>query len=170
MGVLELIQQKSFIGPEFLTWLWYQAERHGKIIVGEQEVEIEVLGPITLEALFGDAKASTLKGDNPVVAPEAGSALMEGKKLRKAKFGLAVGDEKYVFAVDGEQFSISGLSAPKTGKLPFDDMLNMRLGYLADFDELFHNMFEMYLTERLDENEWAKTSKDIQKWVSEKDE
>ena len=35
MGILELIQQKAFLGREFLTWLWFRAEGD-PVFVGER--------------------------------------------------------------------------------------------------------------------------------------
>ena len=31
MGLLELIEQKSFLGREFLTWIWFRSESDARI-------------------------------------------------------------------------------------------------------------------------------------------
>src|SRR5688572_20031545 len=103
MGVLELIQQKAFLGKEFLTWLWFRSERDGQVEPAKAKpVTVEILGPILLDAQYGDARASLLKGDSPATAPEARAALLEGKKLKKAKMKWTREDVEWIFTIDGE--------------------------------------------------------------------
>lgn len=166
MGVLELIQQKSFMGKEFLTWLWFRAERDGKVEPYKAKpVTVEVLGPILLDAAYGDARASTLKGDSPATAPEARTALLEGKKLKKAKFKWTREEAEWIFTIDGETFNISGLNVPNPGKLPFEDMMTLRLEMVREFDGVLQELLEMFLTLRLDTREWQEEIGSIHEWV-----
>jgi hypothetical protein len=169
MGVLELIQQKAFIGKEFLTWLWFRSERDKEIKVGRgNPIDIEILGPILLDAQYGDARASMLKGDSPATAPEAGTALLEGKKLKKAKMKWVREDVEWIFSMDGETFNISGLGIPNPGKLPFEDLMTMRVDMVLEFEQALQDLLETFMELRLDEKPWAQELKEIQKWVAEK--
>lgn len=169
MGMLELIQQKAFIGKEFLTWLWYHAERGGKVTPARQgAVQIEMLGPILLEAQYGDARSSTLKGDSPATAPEARTALLEGKKLRKAKLKLSRDSAEWIVALDGETFHFAGLNIPNPGKMAFEDAMALRIEMLQEFEQVLEALFETFLTLRLDGSAWNKELKSIQTWVREK--
>lgn len=169
MGVLELIQQKSFIGREFLTWLWYRSERDGHVkIHGGNSVNVEILGPILLDAQYGDARASTLKGESPATSPEAHTALLEGKKLRRARLKLEREGVEWVLTLDGETFNITGLAIPNPGRMPFEDLLAMRGDMMLEFERAFSQLFEEFLHLRLQPKPWAKEIETIQEWVRDK--
>jgi hypothetical protein len=169
MGVLELIQQKSFLGKEFLTWLWFRAERDGRVEINKAKpVTIEILGPILLDAQYGDARVSTLKGDSPATAPEARTALLEGKKLKKAKLKWAREDVEWVFTLDGENFNLSGLAVPNPGKLPFEDLMNLRVGMALEFEQVLQQLLEAFMELRMDEGAWKDELRLIHDWVRDK--
>lgn len=169
MGVLELIQQKAFIGKEFLTWLWFRSERDAEVAIAKSKpISVEILGPILLDAQYGDARASLLKGESPATSPEARTALLEGKKLTKAKLKWAREDVEWIFTLDGETFNISGLNVPNPGKLPFEDLMSMRVEMVLEFEQALQDLLEAFLELRLDEKSWKKELREIQKWVGEK--
>ena len=169
MGLLELIQQKSFLGKEFLTWLWFRGERDGDVRIGKgAPVTVEINGPILLDAAYGDARASALKGESPATAPEAQTALMQGKKLKKAKIRLAREDGEWVATLDGDTFTISGLAIPNQGKLPFEELMMLRMAMAGEFESVVSELFEGFMELRLDEKQWAKEIKAIQSWVENK--
>jgi hypothetical protein len=169
MGVLELIQQKAFIGSEFLSWLWFRSERDRKIKLGDGEpVQIEIMGPIVLEAQYGDARTGTLKGLSPATSPEARTALLEGKKLKRARIKWTRGDVEWTATLDGETFNVGGLAIPMPGRLPFDEALRMRMDVLMDFERLLQELFNLFIELRLDDKLWARELKKIHAWVREK--
>lgn len=169
MGVLELIQQKAFLGNEFLTWVWFRAETAATIDLGQgRSVEVEMLGPIALDAHYGDARALALKGDSPATSPEATTALIQGKKLAKARIKLSREDVDWIATLDAQTFNISGLNVPKAGQLPFDEALNFRFEYVMEFDRLLGELFDVFIELRLNEKEWAAEIKQIHAWVDER--
>jgi hypothetical protein len=169
MGVLELIQQKAFLGKEFLTWLWYCAESHGKVEPDRAKpIQIEILDPIVLDAQYGDTRAGTFKGDSPATSPEARTALIEGKKLRKARIKWTRASAEWIATIDGENFNVSGLSVPAPGRLPFEDLIALRMEMVTEFEQVIGELFETFLALRLDEGAWAAELTEIQQWVKEK--
>ncbi|MCE5230611.1 hypothetical protein LLG95_13605 [bacterium] len=169
MGVLELIQQKSFLGREFLTWLWYRSEQGGQIeLHGGKPVTVEIMGPILLDAQYGDARASTLKGESPATSPEAGTALIEGKKLRRARLKMERDGVEWVLTLDGETFNISGLAIPNPGRMPFEDTLTMRAEMIFEFERTLDTLFQEFMHLRLEAKQWPKEIKKIHEWVKEK--
>lgn len=169
MGVLELIQQKSFLGREFLTWLWYRSERDKQIgLHGGKPVVVEILGPILLDAQYGDARASALKGESPATSPEARTALIEGKKLRRTRLRLERDGVEWVVTLDGETFNFTGLAIPNPGRMPFEDLLTMRSEMMFEFDRTLAALYEEFLHLRLNAKNWSKEIKTIHAWVKEK--
>ena len=95
MALLDLIEQKSFLGPEFLTWLWHRSETTGgPIDLGEKlgSVEVEFENTLTLEAEHGEAVLQTLRGEMPGLSGEAGAAPEGGD-------GLPAGGRYIVFVL-----------------------------------------------------------------------
>lgn len=170
MGVLELIQQKAFVGKEFLTWLWFRSERDAEVpgAQGAKPITVEILAPILLDAQYGDARASMLKGESPATSPEARTALLEGKKLKKVKMKWAREDVEWTFTIDGENFNISGLGIPNPGKLPFEDYMALRVEMILEFEQALQELLETFLEIRLDPKAWGPELRLIQQWVSEK--
>ena len=169
MGIVELIQQKAFLGKEFLTWMWFRSEAGKKIVpAGAEAIEIEILGPIVLDASYGDARVTTLKGESPTTSPEARAALIEGKKLKRAKINFKQGDGEWTATLDGENFNLSGLNVPNAGRLPFDEVVALRMEFIREFEETLVPLFETFLDLRLDAKRWGKELKKIHEWVREK--
>ncbi|HOE97379.1 MAG TPA: hypothetical protein PK847_12430 [Candidatus Sumerlaeota bacterium] len=168
MGVLELIQQKAFLGKEFLTWLWFKSETGGGVNLKGGAIQAEILGPIVLDAQYGDARATGLKGESPATSPEARTALVEGKKLKKAKIRLKREDVEWVATLDGENFNLAGLAIPNPGRMPFEDMMALRTEMMLEFEHVIEGLMQAFLELRLDAKEWAKELARIQTWVREK--
>ena len=169
MSVLELIQQKAFLGKEFLTWMWYKAETGGQVRAGRNSpVEAEIMGPIELDAQYGDARASALKGDSPATSPEARTALLEGKKLKKARVKWRRENTDWIATLDGETLQVTGLAIPNPGRMPFADQMALRMEMVREFEQILEELFETFLTLRLDDKDWAKELKSIHKWVRSK--
>ncbi len=170
MGVLELIQQKAFLGREFMTWLWFRAERDGMVQGRPQEpaVGIELLGPVLLDAQYGDARVSTLKGESPATSPEARTALLEGKKLRRARMRMEREGVEWVLTVDGETFAVSGLGVPNPGRMPFADSLAIRASMLFDLERTLGGLFDEFVRLRLDAAQWTVELDAIHDWVRKK--
>jgi hypothetical protein len=169
MGMVELIQQKAFLGKEFLTWLWFRSERDGRVDLPKAKpIEVEIMGPILLDAPYGDARASTLRGDSPATSPEAHTALLEGKKLKRARLRLATQDAEWALTLDGETFHLSGAALPAGGRLPLEDLLALRVASARELEETMTVLFERFLEIRLDKKHWAGELEAIHEWVKAK--
>lgn len=169
MGLAELIQQKAFLGREFLTWLWFRAEIDPVFdLHGKRRCEVEILGPLTLDALYGDARSTVLRGESPATAPEAATALLQGKKLKKAQVKLSCDGVDWIAGIDAETFAFSGLNVPGARQLPFDEVIGLRLQFMNEFETLLNELYGVFLETRLDEKLWAPELKKIQNWVEKK--
>lgn len=169
MGVAELVQQKAFLGKEFLTWLWYRSETDPVIELDDgKRCEVETLETMALDAPFGDSKQVTLKGEAPGGSPEAGTALLEGKKLRRARFRFNHEGVDWIGGIDGETLNLSGLKLPKTGRLPFDESLELRVSSALEFESLLDQLFTGFIERRLDSGVWPEELEKIQIWIAER--
>lgn len=161
-----MIANKSFLGAEFLTWLWFNAELNAAVrLASGESVAVEIVKGIALEAQFGDARGAALSGESPATAPEAATALLQGKKLKRATFKLAHGDHEWIVTLEAATLSIAGLALPKTGKLPFEENLGLRLAALEQLELTIGLLYETFMALRLDEGLWKPELRGIQHWV-----
>ncbi len=161
------MNDKRFLGPEFLSWLWYRAEVDPVFEYSSgRRCEIELMGPILLEAEFGDARASALRGESPGTSPEATTALLQGKKLRRARFRLHAGEVDWVATLEAETLSFSGLNVPRAGPLPLEEALRLRLEFVLEFEAVLGELLDRFLATRLDAAAWAEELGRLRAWIA----
>ncbi len=171
MALIDAIEQKSFLGPEFLTWLWYRAETSSdaSIDLGDgRTCFVEFDRDLILTSEAGEATASTLRGDAPSLAPEAAAALCAGKKVKRARLRLGVGEATYELALDAEGFDWRGLKIDVPTSLPLHEALPLRLNALEEFHTVFTALFDNYLDLRLDTDVWKAEEKAMRAWARDK--
>jgi len=102
MALVERIQQKSFLGTEFVTWLWFRSETAGGIVdLGDDDsCEVDFEKDIVLTSEWGEATASALRGEAPAMSPEAAAALLAGKKVKRARLRITHRDTPWHLALN----------------------------------------------------------------------
>ncbi|OPZ05600.1 MAG: hypothetical protein BWZ10_03028 [candidate division BRC1 bacterium ADurb.BinA364] len=170
MGLAEQIEQKAFLGTEFLTWLWHKSElEDGKIALkNEDPVEVQFQDAMTLEAHYGEATIQTLRGETPGASAEARSALIEGKKAKRAKIHLAQGEMEWTFVLRGDTFDFGSIKVPAPKGLPIEESVSLRLQAVDRLFELVHRLFETFLEIRLQPGEWAGEIARFRQWIETK--
>ncbi len=167
MGLLEQIEQKAFLGTEFLTWLWARSEMdEGPIeIEGDESIEVEFLKTMTFEAQYGEATVQSLKGEAPGAAAEARAAVLEGKTVKRAKIKVVQSEMEWTFSLRGDTFDFGSIAIPAPKGLPFDEGTGLRLDALERLFALMNTLFETFLALRLDEDRWADELARIRQFV-----
>jgi recombination associated protein RdgC len=109
----------SFLGREFLTWLWFRCEaeggefdlpaEHGKT----NSVAVMVEDALSLVSFEEDGSVMTLRKGSPTARPEAASALAAGMLLKKARIFMAQGPREWQFTLDAETLDLGGLKTPE---------------------------------------------------------
>ena len=170
MGLLELIEQKAFLGTEFLTWLWRQSElRDGRIDLGDEPpLEVALEDTLTLEAPYGEATVQVLRGEAPGRSPEARAALIEGKKAQRAKLRLSQGEMQWTLTLRADTFDFSGIRIPAPKGLPFEEGVSLRLQAAEALLALMDKLFAAFLAVRLDPQAWPRELKSIRGWIAPK--
>jgi len=156
-------------GHEFLTWLWFFAEARGGIAeleVGQVAVAVE--GPLTFVFEGSGAHETSLRKGTPEVSAEAKSALLAGKKLRRAKLTFACHEQTWELNLDADEFVLRGVKLPKGDNLDPISRFQMRVLTLNTLQAMLEQLFLRYLDERTDLKTWSATQTDIHKWVSQR--
>jgi hypothetical protein len=170
MALLDMIQQKAFLGSEFLTWLWYRSEQEDGSIEIEpgQPCEISFEKDLVLASEAGQAVASSLKGESPSLAPEAVAALMAGKKVKRARVSLTCNHTHWEVVLNGETFDWSGVKIDTPPSLPFVESVPIRLNAVEEFARIFDLLFSKFLDVRLSSDTWRPEVEAMRAWVESK--
>lgn len=158
-------------GQDFLTWLWFASEARGGIFnsgtSGDLAVAIE--GPLLFVRAGDGAHETALRRGLPTVSAEAKTALLGGKKLRRAKLLLARADETWSCSFDADTFVFRALKLPEPKEtLDAASRFQDRIQKLDLFRELFLELFDRFLDDRGEPARWAAVKQEIHRWAQER--
>lgn len=121
--VLIAFRRYRFLGPEFLTWLWYITENEPETVskaAGEPAVLV-VGNRIALEKKRADdVEKVSIRGETAQM-DEGLLALSKGAMVTDVNLSLEAGGLKWTFNVRGEDLAVSGLRTPATGPVTVKD-------------------------------------------------
>lgn len=167
MGLLESIEGATFLGEEFLTWLWFRSETAPDIDLGDLgAVTVELGDPLTLRGgESDDAVQVGLKGERASASAEARAALREGKKLCKCRLRLKRDEIAWPCALNADDLGVGSLGLPVPKGVPMPDGLIMRAEKIEEFTQIYFRLFETFLDLRLREDQWDDVLGAMRKWV-----
>ena len=174
MDLLDQIHRTAFLGPEFLSWLWYRADKtEGEFALykadGTKDTEF---GPFELwfedKLVVGshavDAQENSFKGGQPADSLEAHTALRLGKQAHEAKLRIVRGGQEWTFLFKALAFQVSGVKIPAVLSKEDDDRFYERMFLLEQLDQMVKGLFSQFLKRRLSP-EWDAELTAIQAWV-----
>ena len=169
--IIDSIQQKAYLGTEFLTWVWYRAE------AGDDHFELEGPGAFDIEvdtavALADDGDADVrqiaLKGDAPGPSELMRRSVGDSKKIVRAKFRVVWQNVVWSCTVNAETLDVSGIKLPTAARGGGDigEYLRLRLETMEGFLSVWEALYEYYLTLRLSEKAWAGETERLSEWLA----
>jgi hypothetical protein len=154
---------------DFFTWLWFYWESEGGTVPagagGGLPFGLMLEGPLTFIVEGEGAHEAVLRKGMPLLSAEAKTALTSGKKLRRAKFVLARGDDAWAVAVDGADFAFRSLKVPKGEPLEPAALFQQRMLHLETLTDVFYRLYEMFLDLRRSAREWEQTVDAMRAWI-----
>jgi recombination associated protein RdgC len=113
MDILRLINDKLFLGQEFLTWLWYVSEEEGPQTMADGRQVDVLLGDSLLlgPALGQEGTRVAVKGREDSLA-EARQALRRGKLVEGLRLGLVVDGEEFWLKLTAAELAPAALRLP----------------------------------------------------------
>ncbi|MGV1100192.1 hypothetical protein ACUUL3_12395 [Thiovibrio sp. JS02] len=117
MDLVDLIDEKRFIGQEFLTWLWFKSEeRGGTIFLPEAGEDIQVVFEkhMMLEYGEGEAHEKLICRGLQTELQEARTGLAMGKKLEQARIRLGRGEYEWNLSFKATLMEFRNVAPPKT--------------------------------------------------------
>ncbi|MFW7377984.1 MAG: hypothetical protein ACOH5I_04175 [Oligoflexus sp.] len=170
-------QAKSFLGREFLTWLWYLSETTqeplsvtGPTSNQDYMVDIWVDDRVTLEAPTGKSHYHTIKGGDPSQSAEAATALMTGKTPKDLKLGMNIHElGEFIFTLSGDNITPKSIHLPEAGESLQESEhyspIGFRLTALEALCEVIDGLFSLFMDERIDQNRYQEFRQQIKEWI-----
>ncbi len=157
-------------GREFLMWLWYCSEKRGGLsqVPDVGEIAYMVEGPLTFVMEGKGAHEITLRKGTPMLSAEARTALISGKKLKKAKVQFARGEEVWAFTFDADEFVFRSLKLPQTETFDRVGKFQERMVMLETFRQSFFHLYQEFVKERDSSKEWKETKEAMRSWVADR--
>ena len=172
MNLSELLEQKIFLGQEFLTWLWFLLETDGgaevkdlgwvELTLGERLV----LGP----AMGADGSRVTVSGAEGSLA-EAREALRQGKLVEAMRVGLEIHGEEYALNLEAAELLVKSLKLPTTAA-PSEDpdglegLVLERVALLENTLKATDGLLRLFLTQRLHPEDGPELRKAMGQWAA----
>ena len=158
---------ETSLGLEFLTWLWYSWEKDGGVfhLKNGDECGYMLEGPLLFFREGKGAHEAVLRKGSPLLSREAGMALFCGKKLKRAKFTLAKGEQVWVATVDAD-FSFRGLKLPPGEQTDPIGRFQERMLAVETFIEAYFSLYDSFLAVRRDPAAWSLCLNGLRIWVA----
>jgi hypothetical protein len=142
---------RSFLGREFLTWLWFKSETQNHKIkikdIGEFQLFID--NKIILSSASGSVRENSLKGNSPAYAKEASAALSAGKMLSEAKFILQNQELNWSFSISAEDLSLRSIRLPNVSQDSSREHFVKRIAYMRLLTDIIDSLYKEYIDLRL---------------------
>lgn len=164
----------TFLGSEFLTFLWFQAEANGDgfVTLGSDPCRVEFDQSLTMVSGGNVIESATLKSDSPSHTEEARTALRQGKKVAKARIVLEHGERQYQFTIAAEGLVLSGVKLPtilggKSDAAAADGMaaVQERMLLLDELEGLIDSMYVGFCALRSSGVHWDVACQKVRAWV-----
>jgi recombination associated protein RdgC len=174
MDLVDLIQEKRFLGQEFLAWLWYKSEERGGSVEvpGRGDVLVVFEKHMLLEYGEGDASEKVICRGLQTELKEARAGLGLAKKPEQARIRLAHGDYEFSVTLTAAIFEFRNVRLPKTvdsadeGKNA-ESMEGRILERIALFEQLTHlvgDLFRLFINIRAS-HLWNEELVKIRAWI-----
>ncbi|WP_457573580.1 hypothetical protein [Desulfolithobacter sp.] len=175
MDLVDLIQEKRFLGQEFLAWLWYKSEERGGSveIPGRGDILVVFEKHMLLEYGEGEASEKVICRGLQTELREARAGLLMGKKPEQARIRLASGDNEFNVTLTAATMEFRNVRLPKTvaasdeGNDPesLEGRILERISLLEELTGLIDELYRMFLEIRVSDL-WPAELKNIRDWVN----
>ncbi len=148
----------DYLGPEFLTWLWWRAEAEPRFVHADgTELFVHVDEHLEFRGERAAARRTVLRAGAPGASMDARAALRSGKHLVRARLLFARGEEEVLFTLRAEDLEASAIRLPAPSEArsggPRDRLehgLEALERFWADLDLCFARFLEVRTSDQWD--------------------
>ncbi len=174
INIKELIGEKDFYAKEFILWVWYNFDVNEGQVTLKNGTNIIVLieDKLILKETIGQQE-DFFKGGSPSESIEAKYALKTGKTIKECKIKIlkpsksGVNDFLYewIFNFKSEGFKISGIKLPQITVKENVEKFKQRVVFLEELYSYIFEMYENFLTIRMEESTWKPLEQEMTEWI-----
>ena len=174
MDLVDLIEEKRFLGQEFLAWLWYRSEeRGGNVEVpGFGDVLVVFEKHMLLEYGEGEANEKVICRGLQTELKEARTGIALGKKPEQCRIRLARGDYEFSVTLTATTMEFRNVRLPKgvTAADEEDDLdavegnILERIALIEELTGLVNDLFRAFLEIRVGDG-WPDELQKIRQWA-----
>jgi hypothetical protein len=159
-------EPKDFLGNEFLTWLWHEADaKEATIETDAGGVTVFFDKALDLDCAYGQTGRDSLRGDGVTRMPEALDALRSGKVPRKAGLTIESGGLQFGLTFGAESFFAGALRLPEVEEADNPRVLfEERVSMLRDFGRAVDALYGTFLRARASGG-WESQTSAIRRWI-----
>lgn len=175
MDLLDLIEEKRFLGQEFLIWLWCMSEERGGSIdlpsrgtipvVFEKHMLLECGAGPECEKLVCRGLMTELK--------EARAGLALGKRPEQARLKIGSDEREYSFTLTAATLEFRSMKLPATAGADdggnerdgLEGQILERIALLEEGIDLVNELFRLFIQLRISER-WPAELVRLRRWIS----
>jgi len=162
----------SFLGREFLTWLWFKSEeRGGTILIPDKgDIGLHFTRRMVLESGEGQYAERVACQGYYADLKEGITALQKGKKIKEARLKLSVDSNEFEVTLKADKFQFQSLKPPPTLKFGEEEeekegRILERVYLIETVIRTMEQLFNLFLSHRTSP-EWISSEiPRIQKWM-----
>lgn len=166
MDLINRINHTSFLGREFLTWLWYRSEQQEGIFqIGDRAVEVWFDARLTLETPGEIKEQNVIVCESPTEADEARASLLAGKQATAARLRIVSDQKQWTCNFKAEDISLSTLKLPALLSREDEDQLYERFYLLEEVQDILDDLFKTFVEIRIEDDTWREEVGAMRAWV-----
>jgi recombination associated protein RdgC len=175
MDLIDLIEEKRFIGQEFLAWLWFKSEERGGSVElpGRGDIQVAFEKHMLLEYGEGPESEKLICRGLQTELREARAGLALGKKPEQAR--IKIGSDEYEFSITltAATMEFRSVSLPKTAGAAdgdgddaesFEGQVLERISLFEDGIELVNELFRLFINIRASSS-WSDELVKLREWI-----
>ncbi len=167
MDLVDKIHRAELFGAEFLTWLWYRAERDDCVFPIDPEfgeIELYFEERLVVGSVEVNAQENFFKGGQPTSSAEARTALRLGKLAHEAKVRIVRGAQEWSFVLKARPFGIGCVRIPAVLSKEDDEKFAERMFLVEQLDFMIERLVLQFLELRTGDG-WAEELATLRRWV-----
>ncbi|MGI6656275.1 MAG: hypothetical protein ACOX5Z_05540 [Desulfobulbus sp.] len=174
MDLVDLIQEKRFLGQEFLAWLWFKSEERGGSVEvpGRGDVLVVFEKHMLLEAGEGETSEKVICRGLQTELREARAGLGLAKKPEQARVRLGFDDHEFGVTLSAGLFELRNIRLPKTVDAAdegreaesLEGRILERIALFTRLTDLVDDLFRMFVHIRASDR-WNEELVKIRAWI-----
>lgn len=171
METIDLSDSYSFLGNEFLMWLWFKSDCFdGELPIGGTDtIEFLFDEHMRFDAYLAEAERTDLRGGAPAFSPEAKLAVLQGKRLSKAKCQIIKEGSQWAFSLTGDTLDLSAIAIPGVLSQEDAEVFYERMNLVDELEEIMDLLLQEFFQVRLSEHWHNDFLIAFKKWIQSED-